>query len=104
MSDFIYEKDADGIVTVTMDMAGQSANTMNARFVPGMQDVIAKLRAEEDLRGVIFASAKKTFFAGGDLNDILATTRADAETFAYIEANKAVYRDLERLPVPVVAA
>ncbi|WP_370281896.1 3-hydroxyacyl-CoA dehydrogenase NAD-binding domain-containing protein [Pseudooceanicola sp.] len=104
MSDFIYEKDADGIVTVTMDMAGQSANTMNARFVPGMQDVIAKLRAEEDLTGVIFASAKKTFFAGGDLNDILATTRADAETFAYIEANKAVYRDLERLPVPVVAA
>ncbi|MGR3583775.1 MAG: 3-hydroxyacyl-CoA dehydrogenase NAD-binding domain-containing protein, partial [Pseudooceanicola nanhaiensis] len=101
---FIYEKDTDGIVTVTMDMAGQSANTMNARFVPGMQDVIAKLRAEEDLRGVIFASAKKTFFAGGDLNDILATTRADAETFAYIEANKAVYRDLERLPVPVVAA
>jgi 3-hydroxyacyl-CoA dehydrogenase/enoyl-CoA hydratase/3-hydroxybutyryl-CoA epimerase len=104
MSDFIYDKDADGIVTVTMDMAGQSANTMNARFVPGMQDVIAKLRAEEDLRGVIFASAKKTFFAGGDLNDILATTGADAETFAYIEANKAVYRDLERLPVPVVAA
>ncbi|MGR3454728.1 3-hydroxyacyl-CoA dehydrogenase NAD-binding domain-containing protein [Pseudooceanicola sp.] len=104
MTDFIYEKDADGIVTVTMDMQGQSANTMNARFVPGMQDVIAKLRAEDGLTGVVFASAKKTFFAGGDLNDILATTKADAETFAYIEANKAVYRDLERLPVPVVAA
>jgi len=104
MTDFIYEKDADGIVTVTMDMQGQSANTMNARFVPGMQDVIAKLRAEDGLTGVVFASAKKTFFAGGDLNDILATTKADAETFAYIEANKAVYRDLEKLPVPVVAA
>jgi 3-hydroxyacyl-CoA dehydrogenase/enoyl-CoA hydratase/3-hydroxybutyryl-CoA epimerase len=104
MTDFIYEKDADGIVTITMDMQGQSANTMNARFVPGMQDVIAKLRAEDGLTGVVFASAKKTFFAGGDLNDILATTKADAETFAYIEANKAVYRDLEKLPVPVVAA
>jgi len=104
MTDFIYEKDADGIVTVTMDMQGQSANTMNSRFVPGMREVISKLQADKDLKGVVFASAKKTFFAGGDLHDILGVTDADQAMFEVIEANKAVYRDLERLPVPVVAA
>ncbi|MEC7762181.1 MAG: 3-hydroxyacyl-CoA dehydrogenase NAD-binding domain-containing protein [Pseudomonadota bacterium] len=104
MEDFIYEKDADGIVTITMDMQGQSANTMNARFEPGMRDVCDKLEAEEGLTGVVFASAKSTFFAGGDLHDILATTTVDESTFAFIEANKATYRRLEKLPVSVVAA
>ncbi|WP_319824639.1 3-hydroxyacyl-CoA dehydrogenase NAD-binding domain-containing protein [Thalassovita sp.] len=104
MTDFIYDKDADGIVTVTMDMQGQSANTMNERYVPGMDAVLAKLRAEPDLTGVIFASAKKTFFAGGDLRLILNIQKADAETFHYIEENKRPYRELEKLPVPVVAA
>ncbi len=104
MTDFIYEKGSDGIVVVTMDMQGQSANTMNSRFVPGMQEVLSKLGKEEDLNGVIFTSAKKTFFAGGDLNDILATATADEATLSFIEDNKGVYRDLEKLPVPVVAA
>ncbi len=104
MTDFIYEKDADGIVTVTIDMQGQSANTMNKRYIPGMNDVLAKLRAEDDLKGVVFASAKKTFFAGGDLGDMLNNDQTPEALFAYIEANKAAYRELEKLPVPVVAA
>lgn len=104
MEDFIYEKDADGIVTVTMDMQGQSANTMNKRYIPGMNAVIEKLRAEEGLKGVVFASAKKTFFAGGDLGDMLANEQSSDALFHYIEANKKPYRDLEKLPVPVVAA
>lgn len=104
MEDFIYDKDADGIVTVTMDMQDQNANTMNARFEPGMRTICDRLEAEEGLTGVVFASAKSTFFAGGDLHDILATTEATQETFDFIEANKATYRRLEKLPVPVVAA
>ncbi len=104
MSDFQYEKDADGIVTVTLDMQGQSANTMNDRFVPGMDAVMARLRAEEGLTGVIYASAKKTFFAGGDLNLLGSIEKADAETLHYVEENKRPYRDIEKLPVPVVAA
>src|ERR1700738_4688852 len=103
-SDFKYEKDADGIVTITMDMQGQGANTMNAAYLPAMSGVIEKLHAEQDLKGVVFASAKKTFFAGGDLNDLLKVERADEATFAMVERNKAPYRALEKLPVPVVAA
>ena len=104
MEDFIYEKDSDGIVTVTMDMQGQNANTMNERFEPGMRGVCDRLEAEEGLTGVVFASAKSTFFAGGDLNNILETTEATEREFNLIEASKATYRRLEKLPVPVVAA
>src|SRR5882757_1739748 len=104
MTDFKYEKDADGIVTITMDMQGQGANTMNAAYLQAMSGVIEKLHAEQDLKGAVFASAKKTFFAGGDLNDLLKVERADEAAFAMVERNKAPYRALEKLPVPVVAA
>ena len=104
MEDFRYEKDADGIVTVTMDMAGQSANTMNENFVPAFNKTLGRLRAEDTLKGVVFTSAKKTFFAGGDLNLILRVEKSDEQTLHYIEENKRPYRELEKLQVPVVAA
>jgi 3-hydroxyacyl-CoA dehydrogenase/enoyl-CoA hydratase/3-hydroxybutyryl-CoA epimerase len=101
---FDYDKDADGIVTITMDMPGQSANTMSPAWLVAMNSAIDRLRVEPNLRGVIFTSAKKTFFAGGDLNSLLEIQRADEATFAMVEANKQPYRALEKLPVPVVAA
>ena len=104
MSDFKYEKDADGIVTVTMDMQGQSANTMNSRYLDAMGGVVQQLQGEPDLKGVVFTSAKKTFFAGGDLKELLKAERADEASFSMVEGNKAPLRALERLPVPVVAA
>ena len=104
MSEFHYDRDADGIVTITMDMTGQSANTMNERFVPAMDEVLTRLRNEDGLTGVVFTSAKKTFFAGGDLNLLLAAETADEALFRYVEDNKRPYRALEKLPVPVVSA
>ena len=104
MEEFRYDKDADGIVTITMDMSGQSANTMNENFLPAMNQTLDRLRSEDDLTGVVFTSAKKTFFAGGDLNLILKIEKSDEQTLGYIEQNKRPYRELEQLQVPVVSA
>ena len=50
-------------------------------------------------------SAKKTFFAGGNLKQMVQTTKDDAaEVFAMAEAIKAGLRRLELFPRPVVAA
>ena len=69
MSGFNYEKDANGVVTVTMDMDGP-VNSMSEAFLPALRETVEKLEAESDLTGVVLASAKKTFFAGGDLNSL----------------------------------
>jgi 3-hydroxyacyl-CoA dehydrogenase/enoyl-CoA hydratase/3-hydroxybutyryl-CoA epimerase len=104
MSVFKYEKDGDGIVTVTMDMTGP-VNAMNAEFDEAIAGTVQQLEAEQDLAGVVFASAKKTFFAGGDLNWLLSIEPgSEAAFFEKIEGAKSLLRRLEKLPVPVVAA
>ena len=104
MSGFNYEKDTDGIVTITMDMNGP-VNTFNAEFYGALTATVERLEKEPGLKGAIFASAKSTFFAGGDLHELLACKPGmESEFMATCEAIKRNFRRLERLPVPVVAA
>lgn len=106
MSDvFKYEKDSDGIVTITMDMTGP-VNSMDDEFQPAMSATVERLEAEEGLTGVVWASAKKTFFAGGNLRSMLAIQPGeDVANFKLaIAKTKALFARLEALPVPRVAA
>src|SRR4051812_48739567 len=101
-----WEQDAEGIVVLTLDDPSQSANTMNAAYAASMLATVERLEAEKDtVRGVVITSAKKTFFAGGDLNDLKKATKEDAEEVAtFVREGKAVLRRLETLGKPVVAA
>ncbi|MDN2499241.1 3-hydroxyacyl-CoA dehydrogenase [Nocardia nova] len=101
-----WESGDDGIVVLTVDDPNQSANTMNRAYIDSMAATVDRLEAERDsLTGVVLTSAKKTFFAGGDLNDLLATTKDEAaKFFATTEKIKSDLRRLEKLGKPVVAA
>ncbi len=101
-----YSQDADGIVTLTLDDPDHSANTMSTPFKAAFHEAISRLEQEKDtITGVIIASAKKTFFAGGNLNELLAVRREEAERFFQNSlAMKASHRRLEKLGRPVVAA
>lgn len=101
---FIYEKDADGIVTITMDLTGP-VNSMNDEYVAAMDGTVAKLEAESDITGIVFASAKSTFFAGGNLKDMLYTPKGQEQgQFDVVETIKDYMRRIEKMPVPAVAA
>jgi 3-hydroxyacyl-CoA dehydrogenase/enoyl-CoA hydratase/3-hydroxybutyryl-CoA epimerase len=101
-----YEKGQDQIVVLTIDLPGQSANTMNALYREAMADCVARLQAEKDsIAGVIITSAKKTFFAGGDLNELIKVDRPQATSFYNrVLSLKSQLRTLETLGKPVVAA
>ncbi len=101
-----WEQDADQIVTLVLDDPDQSANTMNAAFADSLEAVVERLEAErESVRGVIVTSAKKTFFAGGDLRDLIRATPATAgQVFDGGMRVKRLLRRLETLGKPVVAA
>ncbi len=107
MTDAIrYEKGQDRIVVLTIDMPGQSANTMSAVYRDAMAASVARLVADkESIAGVIITSAKKTFFAGGDLNELIKVGKPQAKAFYHMVLSlKGQLRALETLGKPVVAA
>ena len=101
-----WEKGDDGIVVLTLDDPNQSANTMNAAYLESMAATLDRLEAEkDDIAGVVITSAKNTFFAGGDLNDLKQAAPENAPEIAeMVRAGKAQLRRLETLGKPVVAA
>ncbi|MBQ0825787.1 3-hydroxyacyl-CoA dehydrogenase NAD-binding domain-containing protein [Streptomyces tagetis] len=101
-----WEQDDTGVVTLVLDDPDQSANTMNEAFRASLATVADRLEAERDtIRGVIVTSAKKTFFAGGDLRDLIRVTPETAqELFDGGMALKGALRRIETLGKPVVAA
>ncbi|WP_158887031.1 3-hydroxyacyl-CoA dehydrogenase NAD-binding domain-containing protein [Amycolatopsis anabasis] len=101
-----WEQDADGIVVLTLDDPEQSANTMNADFRESLGVIVDRLESEKDsITGVVITSAKKTFFAGGNLNELIqAKPEHAAELTESTNAMKAQLRRLETLGKPVVSA
>ena len=105
-----YDKDADGIVTLTLDDPTASANTMNELYQRSMRAAVDRLYDDlaadpESVTGVVVASAKKTFFAGGNLSLMVQARPEHApQIFAEVESMKSDLRRLEKLPRPVVAA
>ncbi|WP_309055901.1 enoyl-CoA hydratase-related protein, partial [Streptomyces sp.] len=101
-----WERDETGIVTLVLDDPDQSANTMNRAFRASLAAVADRLEAEKDsIRGIIYTSAKKTFFAGGDLKDMIQAGPEHAQDIfdAAMEMKRALRR-IETLGKPVVAA
>lgn len=100
------ERGDDGVVVLTIDDPNQSVNTMNQAFVEALSATVDELEAQrDDLAGVIVTSGKDTFFAGGDVKDLIRATPDDAADVA--EATRVIKRLLRRLETlgrPVVAA
>ncbi|MFR9772322.1 3-hydroxyacyl-CoA dehydrogenase NAD-binding domain-containing protein [Nocardia sp. SC052] len=101
-----WEQDSDGIVVLTMDDPNQGANTMNELYKKSMTATVDRLEAEKDnITGVVLTSAKKTFFAGGDLKNMMKVGPDDAQTLMEeLTEIKSALRRLEQLGKPVVAA
>ncbi|MGW7197640.1 3-hydroxyacyl-CoA dehydrogenase NAD-binding domain-containing protein [Streptomyces chryseus] len=101
-----WEQDETGVVTLVLDDPNQSANTMNQAFKDSIAAVADRAEAEKDsIRGIVFTSAKKTFFAGGDLKDMIKVGPENAQqAFDTGTAIKRSLRRIETLGKPVVAA
>jgi 3-hydroxyacyl-CoA dehydrogenase / enoyl-CoA hydratase / 3-hydroxybutyryl-CoA epimerase len=91
-----------GIATVTLQMEGR-ANKINDRFGETLLQALEWVQAQAGLRGVILASGHKDFCVGADL-ERLYRERDPAGMMERLRGLHGLYRRLEQLPVPVVAA
>ena len=100
-----YELAADGIATITFDEPGSPVNTMTPAWQNDLAEAVEQLeRDKAQIKGVLLASSKTTFFAGAELKGVLKLTAADAKAgFTRIEALKRSFRRIETLGRPVVA-
>lgn len=103
MSSVQYEKDQDNIVHLILDKPNANANLMDQEFTESLVAAVEKLE-NDDWAGVLFRSAKSTFFAGGNLDDLYATTRENAaDLHNMVDRLKVAMRKLETSGKPVVA-
>ncbi|WP_282791871.1 3-hydroxyacyl-CoA dehydrogenase NAD-binding domain-containing protein [Streptomyces sp. CC224B] len=101
-----WEQDDTGVVTLVLDDPDQSANTMNQAFKDSIIAIADRAEAEKDsIRGIVYTSAKNTFFAGGDLKEMIQVGPENAQVaFDTGTAIKNALRRIETLGKPVVAA
>ncbi len=75
MTDFTYAMDADGVVTLTWDVASKSMNVMSTAAFMQLSDLVDRALADPEAKGIIITSGKKDFAGGMDLN-VIAEMRA----------------------------
>ena len=104
-SNLRYQLADDGIATVCFDEPGSAVNTMKPEWYADMAALADQLQHDADkLQGVLFTSAKKTFFAGADLKGVLTLKATDAKVlFESMEGLKRAFRRIETLGKPIVA-
>ena len=105
---FEIEVDSDGVALVTMDMPG-AVNLMNETYAGLMEQTLGALSqgiAAGRIKGIVLCSAKKTFFAGGDIEAILRyQSQANWDAcFTELGLMKKQLLRFESLGVPTAAA
>ena len=97
MTDFIYTTDADGVATITWDLAAKSMNVMSLAGFAELDGLIDRALADAGVRGVIITSAKSDFAAGMDLNVIAQMREGGAQAvFDGVMQMHHVLRKIER--------
>jgi 3-hydroxyacyl-CoA dehydrogenase/enoyl-CoA hydratase/3-hydroxybutyryl-CoA epimerase len=98
-----YNVDSEGIATLEWDLPGRSQNVLNEQTMAAFADAAQKALADLAVKGILVASAKADFIAGGDLDMLLKANDAQAMSNNLRQWHK-LFRALETIGKPVAAA
>ena len=94
----------DGIAILTMDVPGETMNTLKAEFGPEITEILAEIKADNSIKGLVITSGKPdSFVAGADIT-MLAACKSEEQAKALSQQGHVVFSELEGLSIPVVAA
>ncbi|MEM8826973.1 MAG: enoyl-CoA hydratase-related protein, partial [Pseudomonadota bacterium] len=106
--------DADGILTLIIDLPGQSMNVINNDLQRDMATLIEKIASDDSIKGAVITSGKDSgFMAGADLKGMDFSGGGDgsgggkskmATIFDAVFALNRMLRDLETCGKPVACA
>ncbi len=98
----LYEKDDEGIATVTINRAGV-LNSLSARTIDELDHVFEDAEHEANVRTLIITGAgEKSFVSGADISEIAEHTPTTGAAMS--EKGQRVFRRLETMGKPSIAA
>ncbi|GAB60139.1 fatty acid oxidation complex subunit alpha FadJ [Rheinheimera nanhaiensis] len=94
----------DNVGVITMDIAGESMNVLKAAFADEISQLLSDIKANSQLKGLVFISGKPdSFIAGADIS-MLDGCKTAEEAQAIGRMGQQMFDQLEQLPIPLVAA
>ena len=97
------DRDAEGIVWLTLDKPGSSTNVLGRAILEELGGLIEQIAANLP-KGVVIRSGKQNgFVAGADIKEFTGFKSA-TDAYALIRGGQLVFDRLEALPCPTVAA
>ena len=95
-----YEVDGQvGIITINRPKA---LNALNSEVLKDLEAVIDAVDLDNTRALILTGAGEKSFVAGADIGEMSTLTKAEGEAFGKIGND--VFRKIETLPIPVIAA
>ena len=96
-----WDTDRDGLVWLTFDKQGESANTFSREALEELGSAIGAIRLDSP-KGLVIRSAKDNFIAGADVEEFTRFGSAE-EAGAFVKLGWDVFQEVRGLPFPVTA-
>lgn len=91
----------EGMAVVTINRP-EALNALNTRFFAEMDDVIASVSKNRDVKIMVITGSGKAFVAGADIAEMVNKTPEEGSAFSRVGQN--TFRSLEKMEIPVIAA
>lgn len=103
-SAFTLDVRDDGVAILTMDVSGETMNTLKVEFSQQIEDVLSQINADSSIKGVVLVSGKdNSFVAGADISMLAACDSAEDAT-EIAKGGQDMFDRIEAMPVTFVAA
>ena len=95
-----YEKNGNiGIATINRP---EALNALNSTVISELEQLISEVEKDAELGAFIITGEGRSFVAGADIGEMSTLTKAEGEAFG--KKGNDVFRRLETLPIPTIAA
>ena len=101
MTNILLEK--KGLIAVATINRPKALNALNSEVLSDLGELVETVKADADIRALVITGAgEKAFVAGADIGEMSTLTKAEGEAFG--KHGNDVFRALETLPIPTIAA
>ena len=101
MTNVLLEK--KGHIAVATINRPKALNALNSEVLEDLNELVDLVNADEDIYALVLTGAgEKAFVAGADIGEMSTLTKAEGEAFG--KKGNDVFRKLETMPIPTIAA